>query len=131
MSLTLPGLLRALVVGALAAGLGMTTSCSGGGTSNNAACTSMQQSITRINRTAISQVDDPAALAKTYHDNASSIRDSANGASGSVKSAGLQVADALDSLGTAVQNLSTSTTPQIPDATPLTNAGIALKKACT
>jgi hypothetical protein len=135
MSMALPRLSRALVAGALVGGLGLAAACSSsGGGSNSSACSSIQQTIQKLNQTAMSQVANPTALAKTYHDEASSIRATANGASGSVKTAGLQVATALDGLGTDVgdlANLTSSTTPRMPDTSSLTNAGIALKNACT
>ncbi|ONH27555.1 hypothetical protein [Pseudofrankia asymbiotica] len=119
-------------VGTLAGLFGLTAACSSGG-DNTAACTSMQKSIQDLSTTSMSQVSDPTAMAKTYHDQAAEIRTTANGASGDVKSAGLRVAEAMDGLGTFVEGLasSTSTTPQMPDNTPLITAGTALQKACT
>jgi|GEM_PF-5895617 hypothetical protein len=124
---------RAIVAGALAGCLAMVAvACSSGGGGNKAsACASMQASIQKLNQTALTQTSDPVALAKTYHDGASEIRNTANGASGSVKTSGLQVADALDGLGDGVAKLVGSTSPQMPSVTPLTNAGVALQKACT
>ncbi|OHV35309.1 MULTISPECIES: hypothetical protein [Pseudofrankia] len=111
---------------------GLTAACSSSG-DNAAACTSMQKAIQDLGTTSMSQVNDPTAMAKTYHDQAAAIRATANGASGDVKTAGLQVAEAMDGLGTFVGNLSssTSTTPQMPDNTPLISAGTALQNACT
>jgi hypothetical protein len=132
MPLTLPALSKVLVVGVLAGSLGMTTACSGGA-DDSKACASMQQDIQQLSQTAMSQISNPTAMAQTYHDKANSIRATANGASGSVRTAGLEVATAIDGLGTDVGNLtsSTSTVPQMPNTSALTNAGIALKKACT
>ncbi|MBL7500347.1 hypothetical protein I6A84_06530 [Frankia sp. CNm7] len=125
-------LTKAFAAVTLVGALGVTAAACSSSGDNDAACSSIEQSIEDLNTTTASQVSDPTAMGKTYHEQAEAIRASANGASGDVKTAGLKVAQAVDDLGTFVEGLanSTSTTPQMPDNTALISAGTELQNAC-
>ena len=108
------------------------TACGGSG-DKKAACDKLQKTITDVSQKGMTQVSDPNGLAETYSNGANTMRqEGKDSGDAKVEKAANDAANALDSLGQQVKSLATggSTTPRMPDVTPMTNAGRELKSAC-
>lgn len=118
-------------VGALVvtAGVLSTAGCLGG-SDNTAACDTMKKELQDISTRATQQISDPAGMAKTYSEAAGKIRTAADTADGDVKSAGNELANALDGLATTLRNAASGQV-QVPDTAGMTTAGTKLGKACS
>ncbi len=95
-----------------------------------AACDRLQQTITQVGQSGISQNNDPNGLAQAYYNNAMTIRQEGQDADdGDVETAANDAASALEALG---QQLRTGNDrgPQVPDSAGLMNAGERIRSAC-
>jgi hypothetical protein len=122
------------VVGAcaLAASLALSaTAC--GSASKKSACDKLQNTIKEVSQKGMTQISDPNGLAETYSNGANTMRqEGKDSGDAKVEKAANNAATALENLGNQVKTIATSgsTTPQMPDVAPLTNAGVELKNAC-
>lgn len=118
---------------ALTAALALSaTACAGSG-NKKAACDKLQKTITDVSQQGMTQVNNPSALAQTYANGASTMRqEGKDSGDGDVEKAADHAASALEGLGQQVKTVagSGSTTPQMPDTSNLISAGQELKKAC-
>jgi hypothetical protein len=123
---------RVAGVCAISAALALSaTAC--GSANKKAACAKLQKTITEVSQKGMTQISDPNGLAETYSNGANTMRqEGKDSGDGKVEKAANDAASALETLGQQVKSISTSgsTTPQMPDVAPLTNAGVELKSAC-
>jgi hypothetical protein len=103
------------------------TGCSSGATGE--ACTKVQSELSTITADGMKAIGDPAKLKAVYGDGADRLRELAKGTD--IADETEKVAVALEGLGQQVADAAAgSAVPQV-DQTPLTQAGMALSKACT
>lgn len=110
----------------------------GGSPGTNAqVCNDIRQTMTDVSQKGVQQLRDsptvdPAAVAQTYRDAATTIRQQAESGDGDVRRAANKVADEVDKLGDGLAGLAdTHTAPRMPDLNGLTAAGRELQQACT
>jgi uncharacterized protein HemX len=122
---------RITVVSAVTAALALSVTACGGSQQKKSACDKLQQTIANVSKTGMSQIGDPNALAATYANGAEQMREQGkDSGDDDVEKAANEAAAAMDSLGQQMKSLGSGGTPQMPDSTPLNNAGRHLKTAC-
>ena len=123
---------RVAGVCAISAALALSaTAC--GSADKKAACDKLQKTITSVSQKGMTQISDPNGLAETYSNGATQLRQQGkDSGDDKVEKAANDAASALEALGQQVKSIAAggSTTPQMPDVAPLTNAGVELKSAC-
>lgn len=120
--------MRITVVSAVTAALALSATACGGSEQKKSACDKLQQTIANVNKTGMSQIGDPNALAATYANGAQQMREQGkDSGDDGVEKAANDAAAAMDQLG---KSLTGGGAPKVPDTTPLNNAGRDLKTAC-
>lgn len=123
--------MRITVVSAVTAALALSATACGGSEQKKSACDKLQQTIANVNKTGMTQIGDPNALAATYANGAQQMREQGkDSGDGDVEKAANEAAAAMDDLGQQMKSLGGGGTPKMPDSTPLNNAGRHLKTAC-
>jgi len=110
--------------------LGSTLACGIVGADNTEACDNIEKVVQDFTAQSVKNVDDPAALGKSYHDLANDLREEGAKGDGDLEDATKDLGAAYDKLGDTVTALADNPNPTIPDSGEVTAAGAKIKNAC-
>lgn len=104
-----------------------------GGEKRKAACYRLQQTMTQVNQSGISQDNDPNGLAQTYDDSAITMRrEGRDSGDRRVAAAASDAASALEQLSQQLRTMAGNgnDAPQMPNSANLISVGDRLRLAC-
>jgi hypothetical protein len=104
-----------------------------GNDDKKAACDKLRDTISQISQSGIAQGNDPTALARTYYNSATTMRqEGQDSGDGDVQTAANDAASALEQLGQQLTAMDRDGrgAPQPPTGTSLMSAGDRIRSAC-
>jgi hypothetical protein len=110
-----------------------TSAAACGNNDKKSACDKLQDTISQVSQSGISQNNDPNGLARTYYNSATTMRQEGRDSGDSdVETAANDAASALEQLGQQLTAMDRDGrgAPQLPSGTGLMSAGDRIRSAC-